>query len=413
MPYPYTNQSYTPPGTVDPASERSMYPTRGILGTVSAPFPTPAAERLKYAQEQRESGEDLVSGLVGQTYKMDRGEYALQTRFMADQVNEFDTRMAMLNNVSQRMDPLAQKRLAEITKRHAGLQSAMSSGRITQLEMFRGAAQLNQELSQFNWQAHVKGKGGAVGDTYLNEEEGIWYHNEAGKGPVPIDYSEEGRKKRTTRDPVTGVLTVPVAPGKDPKVYLPHEVNDLDAAAKRENDLAREISKLASEMAAADVLGKKTPEQHAQTAMSMVIASREQAKLAMAKLYGTEGNLTGEQQKKQVEQEMGLAAPPSQTVAAQQAAKVQQKQTEQKDAEWDKQADKLIDEHAKLFNIPKGSAQKAIKLGYSKDQIIRALGAFNQMKHYFPNANNVNDLPPEWQTIFQQSLPILQALKGK
>lgn len=413
MPYPYTNQSYTPRSTVDPAEEQSAVPSRGIMGTVSSPFVTPAADRLRFAEEARQRGDDLIGGLEGSTRYMDRNEYLMQTRYLSDQVEQFDARMQMLNNVQQRMDPMAQKRLAEVTKRHEGLQKAMANGHLSQLELFRGAAQLNQELAQFNWNAHVKGKGSAVGDTYLNEEEGIWYHNEAGKGPVPIDYSEEGRKRRTYRDPVTGVLTVPVSPGKDPKIYLPGELNDLDAATKRENDLAREIAKVASDLASADVLGKKTPEEHAATAQAMVIATRQQAKLAAAKLYGTEGQLTGEQQKMQVEQEMGLAAPPSQTVPSMQAAKIQQKQTEKQDAEWDKQTDKLIDEHAKLFNIPKGSAPKAIKLGYTKDQIIRALSSFNQMKNQFPNANAITDLPPEWQTIFKESLPILQALKGK
>lgn len=173
------------------------------------------------------------------------------------------------------------------------------------------------------------------------------------------------------------------------------------------------IAKMSTELQAADPLERYSPQQHAERAQEIIVNSHEQAILAVKKLRGTEGTLTDSQQEKQVLQETGQATIPQNTIGVFAAEKVVKKNSDKQAAEADKVADKLIGDYGKMYNVPKGGAERAIQMGYTRDQIVRALGSLNQIKNQYPNANSISELPAEWQSIFTQSVQILRALKGK
>lgn len=287
-----TTKSFAPEPIIPPA-ERRM----GDWGTISKPFATP----LSYGDEG-----DTYADVERQRQPVTNEGYNYEVRALTDSVKNFDAQMKALNDLKKRMDPIAQERYTNVNKRYSALHRAYAEGKVNQLELFREASRLGGFLGTFDWQAHISGKGSAPGDIYEDEESGMVMQNVAGKGPVPINYTSKYRKEHTQLDPYGRYVEIPTMPGKEPKILSAKEYRDDTLGESRVKDMTHAVEKEIELMVASPKYFGKSTAELAPIAIQAIKDRRDAIRRAVAEETGTEINLSPAQQKRTVEEEMGM-----------------------------------------------------------------------------------------------------------
>lgn len=231
-------------------------------------------------------------------------EYQYEMSYLSGKIDEYENQLGTMNQNYDRLDAPAQAQLNDLNKKTEAVRRAYSMGQLTQLEMFRALDTLNNSMIGYRWQSHMKGPGANAGDIW--EDNGIVKMN-TGKGVSPIGYTEEYRKKNTVELPY-GLVSIPVAPGKEPRIMSRGEyMTDQTLAQKQEADFIKRRNENYRILANAyrDEFGMLTltQEELVEKANEMTIKDIKNVKQDVAKAYGRERELSEHEQNEMLERE--------------------------------------------------------------------------------------------------------------